>query len=297
MGSSTRDTLVEQDVIWDGSDVTDYRHTSERLAEEAQLQSASDYLLYLFHVATYEFARQYANGRRVLDYGCGTGYGTQRLADSVEHIVGVDIAEDAIAYAREHYLPPKPLALPLEYQQIHPVETAPLPFDDASFDTVLSFQVIEHVPSVENYLSDIRRVLKPGGTFVCATPDRRWRLLRGQRPFNRFHHDEWDPEGVASLLAPHFPETEFYGMTAPKPVMEIELRRVKRLRRAALPFTLPGTPERWRLAGIDQLKKIHGKRAASPDRPSRPHPFGLDDIVVAPNAQPSVNVISVSHRR
>ena len=51
------------------------------------------------HVARYAFARRYAQGKRVLDAGCGTGYGSAELAQSAAEVTGVDIAADAIEYA------------------------------------------------------------------------------------------------------------------------------------------------------------------------------------------------------
>src|ERR1700731_1170167 len=55
------------------------------------------------HVARYAFARRYADGKRVLDAGCGTGYGSAELAQSAAAVTGVDISADAIEYARASY--------------------------------------------------------------------------------------------------------------------------------------------------------------------------------------------------
>ena len=55
------------------------------------------------HLKRYEFARPYAEGKDVLDAGCGVGYGTAFLAETARRAVGVDISRDAIAYARRRY--------------------------------------------------------------------------------------------------------------------------------------------------------------------------------------------------
>src|SRR3954464_15382698 len=141
----------------------------ERLAVDADRSSESDYLIYLFHVATYDFAIPYVTGRRVLDLGCGTGYGTARVAPVCTDIVGVDISSDAIDAATREFGD--------RFRLIEPVERAPLPFADRAFDVVLSFQVIEHVPDARAYLGEIDRVLTDDGVFLCATPDRGTRLF------------------------------------------------------------------------------------------------------------------------
>src|SRR5215831_13097507 len=55
------------------------------------------------HMARYTFAMRLARGKRVLDAGCGAGYGSAVLAEVAEHVTGVDIAADAIEYARANY--------------------------------------------------------------------------------------------------------------------------------------------------------------------------------------------------
>src|SRR6202453_1161289 len=55
------------------------------------------------HVARYAFARRYAQGKRVLDAGCGTGYGSAELAQAANEVMGVDVAANAIEYAKANY--------------------------------------------------------------------------------------------------------------------------------------------------------------------------------------------------
>src|SRR5690606_25521567 len=127
--------------------------TGERMILDHYRSSPEDYVIYLFHVATYAFAEQYTRDRRVLDYGCGSGYGAARIAQSATHVTAVDVAPEAVDYAAARYPSPN-----LEFRRIDP--DRPLPFEDDSFDTVLSFQVFEHVHDTHRYLSEIRRVLK-----------------------------------------------------------------------------------------------------------------------------------------
>ena len=275
--------------------MTDYDATSERVSEDSSRASASTYLIYLFHIATYEFARSYIKDKVVLDFGCGTGYGSHRIAGSAAHMTGVDVAPEAVAFARDRYLPQAAAAgKALEYIRIDPVELSPLPFPDGHFDTVLSFQVVEHVPSVVNYLREIRRVLRPGGIFICATPDRRWRLFPRQRPFNVFHVEEWAPQEMERLLAPVFEKTSFFGMSAPERVLNIELRRCRTTRILTYPFTFPGAPDRWRLWGLNLLKRVNERSRMGAEGAAKTYDFDLSDIRIAPDLSPSATIITVS---
>ena len=86
------------------------------------------------HLARYAFAARQARGKRVLDAGCGAGYGSAELAKSALSVVGVDAASEAAAYAREHYRLPN-----LHFEQ---ASCSGLPHTDASFDLVVAFEVI-----------------------------------------------------------------------------------------------------------------------------------------------------------
>jgi SAM-dependent methyltransferase len=111
-----------------------------------------------------------------LDYGCGWGDLTVRLAPQFSSIIGVDADPARVAFAREHYGP-------IEFATCR---SGGVDAPDASFDVVLSIVVIHFVPSVATYLAECRRLLRPGGTLllVLRNPDsfyRRASRLRGTR--------------------------------------------------------------------------------------------------------------------
>jgi SAM-dependent methyltransferase len=108
---------------------------------------------------------------RVLDYGCGVGYAYQRLlSSSVTHYVGADVAEFALANARQKGL---------ETLRINP-ETAAIKGPDASFDGAAIIEVLEHLFDPLQAARELYRVLKPGGVLVVTVPNfgyHTWRLL------------------------------------------------------------------------------------------------------------------------
>src|SRR3954469_6922749 len=55
------------------------------------------------HLARYTFAARLARGKRVLDAGCGAGYGSAELAHAAQSVIGIDVAAEAVDFAREHY--------------------------------------------------------------------------------------------------------------------------------------------------------------------------------------------------
>ncbi|MGP0047828.1 MAG: class I SAM-dependent methyltransferase [Solirubrobacteraceae bacterium] len=100
-------------------------------------------------------------GDRVLDLGCGAGELTGALAGAGAQVVGVDVAEAALARARRAHPELDLTLVPIE---------GPLPLDDASFDVVWSSEVIEHVADTARWLSEVRRVLAPCGRLLLTTP-------------------------------------------------------------------------------------------------------------------------------
>ncbi|AIY40063.1 Methyltransferase type 11 [Collimonas arenae] len=246
--------------------------------------SIEDYVIYAMHIATYNFAEKFTKDKRVLDYGCGSGYGSARISRNAIHVDAVDVAEDAIAYAQEHYA-----AYNIAFHCCAP--DSRLPFPDQSFDTVLSFQVFEHIQKTAHYLLEIRRVLKPGGQLILVTPDRSTRLLPWQAPWNRWHIREYSTSSLKKSLEPIFQEVDILHMSGRKDVIEIELSRCAKIKWITLPFTLPFVPRFLRMKLLNVIHALKKKR--QPAGVKKQFNFDDTDITITQNAQPSLNLVAV----
>ena len=155
------------------------------------------------HLHRYSAVQHLAAGKVVLDAACGEGYGSALLADVAAQVHGIDVSHDAVAHAHSTYR-----SATLDFRQ---ASVASLPFGDATFDLVVSFETIEHVdgPTQEKFLDEIRRVLKPDGLLLISTPDK---LIYTDSPgaHNEFHVKEFYREDFRSFLSRAFPWVEFF---------------------------------------------------------------------------------------
>jgi SAM-dependent methyltransferase len=140
------------------------------------------------------FVAAIGRGKRVLDLGCRSGALTQHFVEG-NIVVGLDV--DAAALE-------KAAALGIEPVQANVEE--PLPFEEGSFDAVVAGELFEHLQFPDLLVSEIRRVLRPGGVFVGSVPNAfrvqsRLRFLRGRPPEDDpTHLRMFSPNGIRGLL-------------------------------------------------------------------------------------------------
>jgi ubiquinone/menaquinone biosynthesis C-methylase UbiE len=115
----------------------------------------------------YHFARGLSAGKDVLEVACGAGIGLGYIAKDARRVVGSDIDEQLLAFARETYKGnPK--------VEIRQCDAQSLPFDDKSFDVVLLYEAIYYIPDANKFFAEARRVLRPGGSLIIVTVNREW---------------------------------------------------------------------------------------------------------------------------
>ena len=211
------------------------------VVDPESFRNNNDFVLHLIHTRAYEQVALYTAEKKVLDLGCKTGYGTRILKSSGADVVGLDISPEAIAIARRKYGPAG-----IEF---HCTDGGSLPFTDQSFDIVTSFQVIEHLVDYGRFVTEIMRVIRPGGKVIFTTPNGPLRLHPGTKPWNPSHVREFSADELQALLRKYFPKVEILGLFAVKPLYNVEYERIRIIReRARIKQSLEGASLMGRLS-------------------------------------------------
>ncbi len=150
------------------------------------------------HYHRYLLAREFCRGKAVLDVASGEGYGSAFLAQVASTVVGVDVSDVAVAHARAAYAGQPGLSF-------HCSDALSIPLPDHSVDVAISFETIEHLDRQDDFITEIKRVLKPDGLFVVSTPDRDVYNDLDEPP-NPYHVKELSRDEFSQLIARHFPQ-------------------------------------------------------------------------------------------
>ena len=154
------------------------------------------------HFHRYVFARGLVTGRKVLDAACGEGYGSALLATEASSVTGVDLSAEAIRHAQSRYV-----AGNLEYVA---GDCLQLPFEDAEFDTMVSFETLEHLEDHQGMMAEFRRVLKPEGFLLLSSPDKAIYTDQQQNE-NEFHLRELYRNEFEALCQDFYPACRLWG--------------------------------------------------------------------------------------
>lgn len=159
-------------------------------------------LLELQHRARYEACMPRARGARVLDLGCGAGYGAARLAEVADAVVAVDVSPEAVTYAKERYAR-RNLTFAVVDVSGGDAAEAIRGCGTSSFDLVVSFEVVEHLKRPQSLLALAKELLTETGTFVLSTPNVS-RSHKGIEATSPFHVTEYDEAQLRALLGSFF---------------------------------------------------------------------------------------------
>lgn len=142
------------------------------------------------HEIVYARLLDYCVDKTVLEAGAGEGYGADMIADTADHVIGIDYDGTAVAHVRARY--PR-----VEMIQGNLAE---LPLDDSSVEIVVNYQVIEHLWDQAQFLRECLRVLRPGGRLLLSTPNRITFSPGRDTPLNPFHTRELHAGELTELL-------------------------------------------------------------------------------------------------
>lgn len=197
------------------------QNEGEWVSPKEEWQSVAEYILFLKQSKAYEYVKPYCNDKCILDYGCGTGYGVMTISEHAKSVIGVDINRQIIDHCNERYR-----KVNVSFTQVS--AECPLPYENGLFDIIVSFQVIEHLPDVQRYLYELRRLLKDEGLLFIATPNRCFRLLPFEKPWNPEHIREYSYRSLNNELRQSFAEVRIFGIHGDDKVDSIERKRVYR---------------------------------------------------------------------
>ncbi len=142
------------------------------------------------HQVVYQRLAPRCAGREVLEAGCGEGYGADLIAAVARRVVAVDYDAAAVANVRARY--PR--------VEVTQANLAELPLPDASVDSVVNFQVIEHLWDQPQFVAECARVLRPSGLLMVSTPNRITFSPGRDTPINPFHTRELNAAELTELL-------------------------------------------------------------------------------------------------
>jgi SAM-dependent methyltransferase len=175
--------------------------TAERVSHEDH----SDNYVFQRSLLAYIEAAKLISGR-VLEIGTGSGYGVEIIAPHTDEFVTIDKytvnnAETIQGKGNVKFM----------QMNVPPLQGIP----SGSFDFVITFQVIEHIPGDHIFLQEIQRVLKDGGKLILTTPNKKMSITR-----NPWHVREYTVQELEQLLLRYFKEVQKLGVFGNQAIMD-----------------------------------------------------------------------------
>jgi 2-polyprenyl-3-methyl-5-hydroxy-6-metoxy-1,4-benzoquinol methylase len=158
------------------------------------------------HIHRYEeVIKNLLGNEKILDIACGSGFGTNVLSKNTKaEVYGGDLSEEAIELCNSKWRKNN-----LIFKQM---DGTSLPFEDNSFDIIVSFETIEHTKLYKEMLLEFKRVIKPSGTIYISTPNIKINSPTGIVT-NPYHTQEWNYKQLKEILNPMFSKTTMYGQS------------------------------------------------------------------------------------
>lgn len=196
------------------------------ITEVPGLKASQDQLMKAYH--RYHFARIYSSEKDVLEVACGSGMGLGYLAGNAKNVVGGDIDDTNLSFAKKNYQERKNIS-------IYKLDAQQLPFGDESFDVVILFEAIYYLPDAEQFVRESKRVLRKNGKLLIGSVNREWKDFHIS-PFATKYYSAGE---LNALIEKYFCDVTIFGAF---PVENgLKARLISSIKRAAMKFNLiPG---------------------------------------------------------
>jgi SAM-dependent methyltransferase len=248
------------------------------------------------HEGTYEWVAEHLvkEGMRVLDFGCGTGYGAALLAKAGASVDAVDSSPAAISYATRKFGGPS-----VRFQVADLMNSLPEPCAPRSYDLVASSEVLEHVVDPFVFVRKMADSVNDAGVCFVGTPNRLWSFEHapGGHLLSPSHLMEFTPPALSALLGLAFDEVSLMVRVFPEGSMPFDdppptdvqplpdrparpqvVRRMAALVRKVAP------------GAVERIKRVIEPPQHAPDEAPAPREWFATDIVWAPADDPSVSM-------
>lgn len=194
------------------------------MPERTDPTKRTNHPFYCQYRAVYEYTTQFTQTQRVLDVGCGEGYGAHLLARHAKEVIAIDRHKKTIQQAQRKY---DLSNLNFYIQDISEISEYPL----FSFDVVCCFHVIEHLKAPVQFLAEVgKRLLDPSGVLLISTPNRHssFRCSTGfQWPY---HEREYTVDEFRALLSTCFKDVKLYTLQGNSRVKQFQEIRAQHIR-------------------------------------------------------------------
>jgi 2-polyprenyl-3-methyl-5-hydroxy-6-metoxy-1,4-benzoquinol methylase len=244
---------------------------------------------HLMHVATYKYGLKFIENKRVLDYGCGSGYGSYFLSEKAKSVIGVDINPDAVLMAQKNYVSEN-----LSFSEIKSL-------NEKDFDVITSFQVVEHVPDAILYIKFLKSLLAPNGVLLITTPNCKNRIFKYiQSPWNEHHLKEYSRSSFEKLLQKGFNNYEILCIGSNNEFALEEIKRTKKQRLVSIFATFSIYPYflrvfllrlfTWFFELLRRFKKSSIKNTSQIENTIK---YSIDDIIISKNVKYETDFLAI----
>jgi len=181
--------------------------------------------IWLDHIKRYYFTSQFAFDKTVLDIACGSGYGAYIISKvgKCKRVAGVDNSIETIDFVLNNYLTSNANFCVGDVKNV--------PLKSNLFDVIISFETIEHLINYEQFLLELKRLLKKNGQLFISTPNKEVECAfygsNYKNSLGEFHHQAFNSREFLSILRKHFQVCGIFGQRmVPTPALISPFKRV-----------------------------------------------------------------------